>query len=127
MLLGIVFESAPSTTPGRLRLEVRGIDPDAAVARLGAAARWWLGRRQRPGPRCVPSFNGCTATSSNGIASQAAGPGVANQIGITLTFTLSPGDSAGITSRFEIVPEPSTVLLGGMGLLGLWITGRRRS
>ena len=76
---------------------------------------------------CLPSFNGCSATSSNGIASQAAGPGVATQIGITLTFTLSPGDSAGITSRFEIVPELSTVLLGGMGLLGLWITGSRRS
>jgi hypothetical protein len=77
---------------------------------------------------CLPFVsNGCSATSSNGIASQAAGPGVATQIGITPTFTLSPGDSAGITSRFEIVPEPSTVLLGGMGLLGLWITGRRRS
>lgn len=77
---------------------------------------------------CLPFVsNDCSATSSNGIASQAAGPGVATQIGITLTFTLSPGDSAGITSRFEIVPEPSTLLLGGMGLLGLWITGRRRS
>lgn len=30
---GIVFEHRPGTTAGRLRLEVRGIDPDAAVFR----------------------------------------------------------------------------------------------
>ena len=40
---------------------------------------------------CFPSFPGCTATSSNGVASLAVTPGVASFIGITLTFQLSPG------------------------------------
>jgi hypothetical protein len=66
----IVFERLASATPGRLRLEVRGIDPEAAVFRslrgpaspvprrifrlakalLGGVAAWrWLAARRRPG------------------------------------------------------------------------------
>lgn len=47
-------------------------------------------------------------------------------IGITLRFTLTPGDSASITSVFnvEAVPEPGTAILLFSGLLGLWRMGR---
>ena len=72
-----------------------------------------------------PNTNGCSATDSAGVVSQPSGPGIATQIGITLTFDLSAGDSAGITSRFEIVPEPGTAALLLIGLLGLAI--RRRA
>jgi hypothetical protein len=66
---------------------------------------------------CFPSFPGCSATSSNGVASLGVTPGVASVIGLTLTFQLSPGDSVGITSRFEIVnvPEPATGALLALG------------
>ena len=74
----------------------------------------------------TPGVAGCTATDATGVASQAAGPGTANDIEIILRFVLSPGDSVGITSRFEIVPEPTTGLLLSLGLLGL-VLARRQS
>ena len=51
-------------------------------------------------------------------------PGAFLSIGIRNTFTLSPGDSVGLTSTFLLVPTP-----GAMGLLalgGLVATRRRR-
>jgi len=77
---------------------------------------------------CPVPFAGCTAVAAIGTASQSVAPGVANQIGITLTFTLSAGDSAGITSRFEIIqviPEPGTASLLGLGLVMLAVRRRR--
>lgn len=66
---------------------------------------------------------GWSATTNDGVVSQAAGPGVATGIGLTIRFDLSAGDSEGVTSRFEIVPEPMGLLLVGLGVLG--IAGRR--
>jgi hypothetical protein len=71
-----------------------------------------------------PGGPGCSATTSEGIASLLLPPGSATLIGIKLAFTLSPGDSIGITSRFEIIPEPGTMLLLGTALAGLAV--RRR-
>lgn len=74
-----------------------------------------------------PNTNGCSASTTDGVVLQALPAGVANLIGIKLQFTLSPGDSIGITSRFEIVPEPTTLLLMGMGVTGLALARRRRA
>jgi hypothetical protein len=46
-------------------------------------------------------------------------------IAIFLRFNLSPGDSVGFTSVFNVIPEPSTAVLAGFGLLGLLAAGRR--
>jgi len=53
---------------------------------------------------------------------------VTSSIGIQLRFMLSAGDTAAILSRFdvEIVPEPSTLLLSALGLLGTITVGYRR-
>ena len=68
---------------------------------------------------------GCTALAGNNVALLFIPAGVATSIGLELNFTLSAGDSAGLTSRFEIIPEPTTALLVGLGLIGLGAARRR--
>jgi hypothetical protein len=82
-----------------------------------------------PDPTSVTcsTSTGCSMTvdDNSGLPLLAAGPGSATAIGITLKFTLSAFDQIGITSRFEIVPEPTTVALLGVGLVALVIARRR--
>jgi hypothetical protein len=73
--------------------------------------------------------NGCSVTQSDPLSGDfdgPAGPGTATSIAIKLTFTLGAGDTAGITSRFEIIPEPGTLALLGGGLAALAHLARRR-
>ena len=62
---------------------------------------------------------GCSAVSSRYVASKPVTGGVATSIGLDYRFILSPGDSAAVTGRFEIIPEPGTGLLLALGLVGL--------
>jgi hypothetical protein len=79
---------------------------------------------------CGPSST-CSAVDTDffGDPVPEIGPQANTDIGIRIRFALGPGDRAGITSVFNIeaVPEPATATLLGLGLIGLAITGRRRS
>ena len=52
---------------------------------------------------------------------------VNTNIGIQLRFSLTPGDTAAILSRFDVVvPEPSSAVMIGIGLAALMARPRRR-
>jgi hypothetical protein len=52
------------------------------------------------------------------------GLAVTSYIAIELNFTLSPGDSAAILSRFDVIPEPASLAL--LGVASILLVGRRR-
>jgi len=51
------------------------------------------------------------------FALEANGVAVTQDIGITLNFTLTPGDMASFLARFDVIPEPATLTLFGLGTL----------
>ena len=68
------------------------------------------------------TFNG---TSAAAVAIQGIPATLANSIGITIRFQLSAGDSATVQSRFEVVPEPGTAMLFGLGIASALACRRR--
>jgi hypothetical protein len=50
---------------------------------------------------------------------------VNTNIGIQLRFTLTPGDTASILSRFDVVPEPTSAAMVGIGLAVFASVARR--
>lgn len=57
-----------------------------------------------------------------------AGPGDVTWAFQWDAFTLGPGVSANISKNIDVqIPEPSTVVLVGLGLLGAWAVRRRRN
>lgn len=69
---------------------------------------------------------GCIATLSVGPLAGALTPDVIQSgIAIGISYRLSPGDSATVLGRFEVVPEPATALLLVGGLAAM--AGRRRT
>jgi hypothetical protein len=73
-------------------------------------------------------FNVSTPGSNSASASLALSPNalpVLNNIGIVLTFQLTPGDTAAILSRFDVIPEPTGLLWCALVVVGIFRHRRR--
>jgi hypothetical protein len=73
----------------------------------------------------APAFDGSTFGTAWFGPTQLASTATGN-IGITVRFTLSPGDLASYTAVFNMVPEPATLWMLATGLAGLSALGRQR-
>lgn len=85
-----------------------------------------------PGFTLNAPFQGGSATQSVNAGlpgGTIAGIAANGTISITHSFTLTAGDSVGLTSFYLVnpVPEPGTLALFASGALGLLMLGRRRS
>jgi hypothetical protein len=61
---------------------------------------------------CAAPFCSNTQSSDFGMPVMVAGPAVNTSMGIRIEFSLSPGDSGGVTSVFYIeAPEPAGIAL----------------
>ena len=74
---------------------------------------------------CGTPFCSNTQSTDFGIPVPVAGPAATTSMGIRIEFTLSPGDSGGVTSVFNIeVPEPASLGLIALAL-GVGVAGVR--
>jgi hypothetical protein len=132
--------AAPNTISGNVRTSViDGGNDGASISTLaGSGAALYQARVDSTTVASLQSDPFILAAPAGLSASASAtfGPTVSNvpglfSIGIQLQFTLTPGDTAAILSRFDIVPgtggglpEPTTLALGG--LMALIAGGFRR-
>lgn len=67
-----------------------------------------------------------SSQSAQGFGFEPA-PSVVSTMGVVVQFNLSPGDTAVVPFEFEVIPEPGTTLLIGLGLTSLAFLRRRTS
>ena len=114
---------APNSISGNVRTSVidGGLD-GATVATVGGQALYQAQidfatvatLQNDPFSVSAPGGGSNTASESFGPTSNAVP--VNSNIGIQLRFTLTAGDTAAILSRFDVVPEPASLALVGIGL-----------
>ncbi len=83
-----------------------------------------------PGSKAVFTFNPfALGEMATDVAKIGYGPGNLLEIGDRILFDIFDRENALIASgiEFNVVPEPGTALLLGMGMTGLALAGRRRS
>lgn len=99
---------------------VATVAPDALYTALinGSSVHTLM---NNPSSVSANAFDSAVATDRFGIPAPIAGGAVNTSIGISLHFSVTPGDQAGITSQFTAnpVPEPSSLMVLALGSLAL--------
>jgi hypothetical protein len=127
--------AAPNLISGNVRTSV--IDGGADGATIASVAGQALYQAQIDSATVASlqndPFSVIAPAGGSNTASDTFGPNVSlipvnSNIGILLRFSLSPGDTAAILSRFDVVavPEPASAALMGMGFVLACLFGRRR-
>jgi len=133
--------AAPNTISGNVRTSVIDGGTDGAVISSVAGSPIYQAQVDfatvatlQNDPFSVVAVPGGSNTAAATFGPVASGVPVASTIGIQLRFTLSPGDTASILSRFDVIPggangglpEPTTLTLGGIvAMPGIGLRGRR--
>jgi PEP-CTERM motif-containing protein len=127
---------APNFISGNVRTNV--IDGGSDGATVATASPTSIYQAQIDGttvatlqnhPFSVVALAGGSNTASASFGPTLNAVPVTSNIGIQLRFSLTPGDTASILSRFDVeaVPEPATVVLVAVGLVGaICIAARSR-
>jgi hypothetical protein len=130
--------AAPNTISGNVRTSViDGGNDGASISTLPGQALYQAQvdfatvASLQTDPFSVTAAPGSSATSSATFGPTPSGVPVTSSFGVQLRFMLSPGDTASILSRFDIVPggtipEPTTLILGSiMAIVAYGFRGRR--
>jgi hypothetical protein len=127
---------APNRISGNVRTSVidGGLD-GATVATVGGQALYQAQidfatvATLQNDPFSVSASVGGSNTDAESFGPTANSIPVTSNIGIQLRFTLTPGDTAAILSRFDVIPEPASAALIGIGLAMISVIsdrGKRR-
>jgi hypothetical protein len=118
-----------------LEVDGKGIDPINVQANLVFTPSSGLFDLQTGGPALVEIWNGQLAIDVTQALENQSIQGGASKVSLTLSTMLASANAPGTASfinkadldiSVRIIPEPSTLLLLGAGLLGLFLMGERR-